>query len=84
MWSQSRSTAWAGCNATPPEALSQQWLSTAPGVGFVYQNQSDGKLWSSAECKGVVFRGLPQKLSSNWGMCDGFTTPSRLTLADGS
>jgi hypothetical protein len=34
--------------------------------------------------QGVVFRGLPQKLSPSWGMCDGFTSPSRLDLADGS
>ena len=83
-WVASRNQAWAGCHATPPTALSQQWLSSSPGTGFFYKNSSDGELWGSAECKGVVFRGLPQKLTSSWGMCDGFTSPSRVELADGS
>jgi hypothetical protein len=96
-WVPSRNQAWLGCNTTPPPAtckqqsgqpstcnISQQWLTSSPSVGYVYRNSTDGKLWSSAVCKGVTFRGLPQALNQTWGMCDGFTSVSRLKLADGS
>jgi hypothetical protein len=83
-WVAARNPSWAGCRTAPPAPLSQRWLSSAAAVGYFYKNRTDGLLWSSAECKGVVFHGLPQNLSSNWGMCDGFTQPSRVELADGS
>lgn len=85
LWGLERDVAWTGgCHTKPPPALSDAWLTTSPSVGFWEKNETDGKLWARSECKRVVFRGLPQALNKNWGMCDGFTQPTMLKLADGS
>jgi hypothetical protein len=85
LWVSERNVAWsAGCHSTPPPALSDAWLTTSPSVSFWEKNATDGKLWTRSECKNVVFRGLPLRLNKDWGMCDGFTQPTRLELADGS
>ena len=85
-WAAQRSLAWTeGChNSTPPLALSQTWLTTSPSASFWHKNATDGKLWTSSKCQGVAFRGLPRELNESWGMCNHFTGPTRLELADGS
>lgn len=83
-WVASRNTAWKACNIDPPTPLSPEWLTSSPSVGYNYVNSTDGKLWSSAECQRVQFRGIPKPLNNSWGMCDGFTQPTKLNLADGS
>eukprot|EP00664_Eupelagonemidae_sp_cell27_P009674 gene9674-6408_t len=84
LWRTQRGVAWEGCHSTPPPALSEPWLTTSPSLSFWHKNATDGRLWSSSRCESVVFRGLPQSLNKEWGMCDGFTSPTRLELADGS
>ena len=85
-WPKIRNRAWAGCNATPPPAYSEEWMTTSPLAAFWYKNKTDGQLWTSYECKQIVFRGIPRPLNTEraWGMCDGFTQPSILHLADDS
>eukprot|EP01050_Picozoa_sp_SAG11_P018592 SAG11_NODE_2838_length_2917_cov_5.779178_3_plen_264_part_00 len=83
-WAVERSAAWDGCRANLPPTLSQQWMTTSPSIGFVWRNETDGKVHVRSECQQVSFRGLPQRLNSDWGMCDGFTQPTKLDLPDGS
>ena len=84
LWVPQRNQAWTGCTTPPPEPLSTEWLTSSPSVGIWRKNATDGKLWSSAECRRVVFKGLPLPLDPTWGMCDGFTQPTKVDLPDGS
>lgn len=83
-WVANRNRVWQACASNPPIPTSQEWMTMSPAVGVLRRNATDGKLWSSSSCKGVSFRGLPMPLNSTVGMCNSFTPPTRLTLADGS
>lgn len=85
-WVAQRDPAWsAGCpGVDAPAPLSQRWFTSSPSAGYWWFNRTDGKIWSGSDCRGVQFRGLPLELNSSWGMCDGFTQPTQVELADGS